>query len=277
MSSGSPGGGRDLPAADRGGRAAPAAGPVRPWAASAPRLAGRGHAGRGGRRSTPRWPGGSSASSRPRPGCAAGTSGRSSAACTGRTGPAGPAAGPARTGRPRPTAVQVGATLALPAEREGWYGEFCLLSLARTEAQAALAVAARWAGQTRRLPGHVPGTPPSTRWAPSTTAGSATGPRCGTWASRTDATGGTAISAWTRPRRRARAGWRSARAPRASGYGSTWPRRPERCGSSTEPVPPVSTAARLLDQMGDDLLGLEASGTGRARSWRPGSRRSSRI
>jgi hypothetical protein len=29
--------------------------------------------------------------------------------------------------------------------------------------------------------------------------------------------------------------------------------------SVTEPVPPVSMAARLLDQMGDDLLGLEAS------------------
>ncbi len=30
----------------------------------------------------------------------------------------------------------------------------------------------------------------------------------------------------------------------------------------SEPVPPASAAARLLDRMGDDLLGMEASGTG---------------
>jgi hypothetical protein len=64
---------------------------------------------------------------------------------------AGPGGGsrPATGGQDVPASVRVGATLPLPAEREGWYGEFCLLSLARTEAQAALAVAARWAGQTR--------------------------------------------------------------------------------------------------------------------------------
>ena len=48
----------------------------------------------------------------------------------------------------------------------------------------------RPAGRPRRGPG----TPRSTRSPPSMTGGSATGPRCGTWASRTAGNGGTATS-----------------------------------------------------------------------------------
>jgi len=59
-----------------------------------------------------------------------------------------------------PAAVPIGATLPLPAEREGWYGELVLLALARTGTGAAITVATRWAGQTRRSatprPQHAP-------------------------------------------------------------------------------------------------------------------------
>ena len=78
-----------------------------------------------------------------------------------RQGPGGagaghPGTGPAGDEPDAPSAVPIGATLALPPEQEGWYGEFCLLSLARSGSQAALAVAARWAGQTRRTAGPRP-------------------------------------------------------------------------------------------------------------------------
>lgn len=73
----------------------------------------------------------------------------------GWTTPPAPPAGPAA-----PAAVPIGATLPLPAEREGWYGELLLLALARTGAGAAITVATRWAGQTRRSatprPRHAP-------------------------------------------------------------------------------------------------------------------------
>ena len=56
--------------------------------------------------------------------------------------------------------MPIGATLRLPAEREGWYGELQLLALARTGTEAAITVATRWAGQTRRSatprPRHAP-------------------------------------------------------------------------------------------------------------------------
>ena len=71
----------------------------------------------------------------------------------GGAGAGHPGTGPAWDEPDAPSAIQIGATLPLPPEQEGWYGEFCLLSLARTESQAALAVAARWAGQTRRTAG----------------------------------------------------------------------------------------------------------------------------
>ena len=76
----------------------------------------------------------------------------------GGGGPGGgpPGTGPAGDEPDAPSAIQIGATLPLPPEQEGWYGEFCLLGLARTESQAALAVAARWAGQTRRTAGPRP-------------------------------------------------------------------------------------------------------------------------
>ena len=65
-----------------------------------------------------------------------------------RPGSAQPAAVPA--GPAAPAAVPIGAALPLPAEQEGWYGELQLLALARTGTEAAISVAARWAGQTRR-------------------------------------------------------------------------------------------------------------------------------
>ena len=56
--------------------------------------------------------------------------------------------------------MPIGATLPLPAEREGWYGELQLLALARTGTEAAITLATRWAGQTRRSaaprPRHAP-------------------------------------------------------------------------------------------------------------------------
>ena len=61
---------------------------------------------------------------------------------------------------PAPTAIPIGATLPLPPEREGWYGELRLLCLARTDSQAAITVATRWVGQARRSaaprPRHAP-------------------------------------------------------------------------------------------------------------------------
>ena len=64
------------------------------------------------------------------------------------------------SGSAAPAAVPIGATLQLPAEREGWYGELQLLALARTGTEAAITVATRWAGQTRRSatprPRHAP-------------------------------------------------------------------------------------------------------------------------
>lgn len=73
-----------------------------------------------------------------------------------------PGAGQPASGGPpsAPTAIPIGATLPLPPEREGWYGELRLLCLARTDSQAAITVATRWVGQARRSatprPRHAP-------------------------------------------------------------------------------------------------------------------------
>lgn len=159
-----------------------------------------------------------------------------------------------------PTAVRVGATLPLPAEREGWYGEFCLLSLARTEAQAALAVAARWAGQTRRGAGSRP------RHAPYYQVGAVDNRGISYRASLWDMGIEGERDWWD-----CHLGLDPAPAPGTRwlevGPGAQGQRvridltaPPGAVRIVTEPVPPVSTAARLLDQIGDDLLGLEASG-----------------
>ena len=158
-----------------------------------------------------------------------------------------------------PTAVPVGATLPLPAEREGWYGEFCLLSLARTEAQAALAVAARWAGQTRRAAG------PRPRHVPYHQVGAVD-----------DRGISYRASLWDMGIEGGRDWWDCHLAlDPAPAPGTRWleigpgaqgqrvridlAAPPGAVQIVTEPVPPVSAAARLLDQVGDDLLGLEAS------------------
>jgi hypothetical protein len=158
-----------------------------------------------------------------------------------------------------PTAVRVGATLPLPAEREGWYGEFCLLSLARTEAQAALAVAARWAGQTRRAAG------PRPRHAPYYQVGAVDDRGISYRASLWDMGIEDGRDWWD-----CHLGLDPAPAPGTRwlevGPGAQGQRvridlaaPPGAVQIVTEPVPPVSPAARLLDQVGDDLLGLEAS------------------
>ena len=158
-----------------------------------------------------------------------------------------------------PTAVPVGATLPLPAEREGWYGEFRLLSLARTEAQAALAVAARWAGQTRRAAG------PRPRHVPYHQVGAVD-----------DRGISYRASLWDMGIEGGRDWWDCHLAlDPAPAPGTRWleigpgaqgqqvridlAAPPGAVQVMTEPVPLVSTAARLLDQVGDDLLGLEAS------------------
>ena len=162
-------------------------------------------------------------------------------------------------GQDVPTSVRVGATLPLPAEREGWYGEFCLLSLARTEAQAALAVAARWAGQTRRAAG------PRPRHVPFHEVGAVD-----------DRGVSYRASLWDKGIEDGRDWWDCHLAlDPAPAPGTRWLEvgpgaqgqrvRIDLTAPSgavqvvTEPVPPVSAAARLLDQVGDDLLGLEAS------------------
>jgi hypothetical protein len=158
-----------------------------------------------------------------------------------------------------PTAMPVGATLPLPAEREGWYGEFCLLSLARTEAQAALAVAARWAGQTRRAAG------PRPRHAPFYQVGAVD-----------DRGISYRASLWDMGIEDGRDWWDCHLAlDPAPAPGTRWleigpgaqgqrvridlAAPPGAVPIITEPVPPVSAAARLLDQVGDDLLGLETT------------------
>ena len=67
---------------------------------------------------------------------------------------------PAAASPQAPAAVPIGATLPLPPEREGWYGELRLLCLARTDSEAVITVATRWVGQARRSatrrPRHAP-------------------------------------------------------------------------------------------------------------------------
>jgi hypothetical protein len=57
-------------------------------------------------------------------------------------------------------AVPVDMTLRLPTERDGWYGELRLMAVVMTDSHAALTVALRWAGHSRRSarprPRHAP-------------------------------------------------------------------------------------------------------------------------
>jgi hypothetical protein len=161
-----------------------------------------------------------------------------------------------------PTAIQVGATLALPAEREGWYGEFCLLSLARTDTQAALSVAARWAGQTRRAAG------PRPRHAPFYQVGAVDDRGISYRAALWDMGVEDGRDWWD-----CHLGLDPAPAPGTRwlevGPGAQGQRvridlaaPPGAVQIIIEPVPPDGPAARLLDQMGDDLLALESTATG---------------
>jgi len=59
-----------------------------------------------------------------------------------------------------PCAVPARATLRLPPEREGWYGDLHLIALVMTDSQAVLTATMRWAGQTRRSARPRPGRAP---------------------------------------------------------------------------------------------------------------------
>jgi hypothetical protein len=180
----------------------------------------------------------------------------------GGTGGRQPGTSPAGGKPAAPTVVQVGATLPLPPEQEGWYGEFCLLSLARTDSHAALAVAARWAGQTRRAAGPRPG------HAPYFEVGAVD-----------DQGVRYRLSLWDMGAHGDREWWdchlglHPAPAPGTRwleiGPGAQGQRvridlaaPPGTAQIVTGQVPPASPVARLVDQMGDDLLGLESAGTG---------------
>jgi hypothetical protein len=177
----------------------------------------------------------------------------------GGTGAGGTRTSPVRAEPDAPSAVQVGATLALPAEQEGWYGEFCLLSLARTDSQAALAVAARWAGQTRRAAASRP------RHAPFYQVGAMDDRGASYRASLWDMGVEDGRDWWD-----CHLGLDPAPPPDARwlevGPGAQGQRvridlaaSPGPAQVVTEPVPRVSAAARLLDQAGDDLLTLESA------------------
>jgi hypothetical protein len=160
-----------------------------------------------------------------------------------------------------PIAVQVGATLPLPVEPEGWYGEFRLLSLARTDSQAALAVAARWVGQTRRGAGSQP------RHVPFHEVGAIDDQGISYRASLWDMGLEDGRDWWD-----CHLGLDPALAP-----GTRWLEiGPGAQGRSVridlsappgpaeviiEPVPPVSAAARMLDRAGDDLLCVDSVGS----------------
>ena len=175
-----------------------------------------------------------------------------------RQAPAGPEAG----GPAGPTAVQVGASLPLPAGPEGWYGEFCLLSLARTGSHAALAVAARWAGQTRRAAGPRPRHPPSCEVAAVDDRGISYRTFCwdmGQHAGRDWWDGHLGLDPAPAPQTR----WLEVgpgRQGRRVRIDLTAPSRT--VPVVTGPVPPASAATRLLEQAGDDLLGAESAKTG---------------
>ena len=161
-----------------------------------------------------------------------------------------------------PTAVGVGATLSLPAEREGWYGEFRLLSLARTDTQAALAVAARWAGQTRRAAG------PRPRHAPFYQVGAVDDRGLSYRAALWDMGVEDGRDWWDchlglDPAPAADTRWLEV-GPGAQGQRVRidLAGAPGTAETATEPLAPASPAARLLDQIGDDLLTLESGEAG---------------
>jgi hypothetical protein len=153
-----------------------------------------------------------------------------------------------------PAALPIGATLPLPAEREGWYGELRLLALARTDTEAAITVATRWAGQTRRSAA------PRPRHAPFHQV-----------AAVDDQGVSYQAALWDMGIEDGREWW--------DGHLGLTPAPPDgirwldigpgargryvrvelatpdgAAGLATQPIPPVAAAARLLDRAGDELL-----------------------
>jgi hypothetical protein len=153
-----------------------------------------------------------------------------------------------------PAAVPIGATLPLPPEREGWYGELQLLALARTGTEAAITVATRWAGQTRRS------ATPRPQHAPFHEV-----------AAVDDRGGSYRAALWDMGIEDGRDWWDCHLGltpappdgirwldigPGARGrYVRVGLATPEwAAGLATQPVPPVAAPARLLDRAGDELL-----------------------
>jgi hypothetical protein len=178
----------------------------------------------------------------------------------GRRGAGRPGTGPTAGAPEIPAAVEVSATLPLPAEQNGWYGEFCLLSLARTDSRAVLTVAARWAGQTRRAAVPCPRHPP---WCE---VGAVDDRGISYQASLWDGGNHDEREWWDchltlNPAPAPETRWLEV-GPGAHGrrvridLGAP----PGAARIVTGPVPPASAAARLLAWAGDGLLALEAAG-----------------
>ncbi len=158
-----------------------------------------------------------------------------------------------------PAAVPIGATLPLPAEREGWYGELLLLALARTGTEAAITLATRWAGQTRRSAG------PRPRHAPFHEV-AAVDDRGVSYRATLWDTGIEDGREWwdchlgLTPAPPDGARWLDIGPGSRGRYVRVELAAPDwAAGIATEPVPPAAAAARLLDRAGDELL---ASGPG---------------
>jgi hypothetical protein len=153
-----------------------------------------------------------------------------------------------------PAAVPIGTTLPLPAEREGWYGELLLLALARTGTGAAITVAARWAGQTRRSAG------PRPRHAPFHEVAAVDDRRVSYRAALWDMGIEDGREWWDchlglTPAPPDGIRWLDI-GPGARGrYVRVELAAPDWAGGiATHPVAPAATGARLLDRAGDELL-----------------------
>jgi hypothetical protein len=176
------------------------------------------------------------------------------------------------------TAVPVAMTLPLPPEDTGWYGELQLMALVMTDSHAAITIATRWVGQTRRSasprPMHAPFHPVGAVDDRGTSylaalwdmgiedgrewwdchLGLSHAPAAGIrWLDIGPGAGGVRVridlSAGLRVAHDAAAG-------AASGA----------VGVTQEDIQPVSPAARLLDSIGDDLLCAGPSALGHGES-----------
>lgn len=167
----------------------------------------------------------------------------------GWAAPAAPSAAPAA-----PAVVPIGATLPLPAEREGWYGELLLLALARTDSGAAITVATRWAGQTRRSATLRPRHAPFHEVAAVDDRGVSY--RAALWdMGIEDGRDWWDCHLGLAPAPPDGIRWLDIGPGSRGRYVRVELAAPDRAaGSAAQPVPPAAAAARLLDRAGDELL-----------------------